>query len=301
MSLVSPYKRVIILALDGLRRFFTEVSTPTIDAFFSSSAHSLTAKAVVPTDSAQNWGSILHGVLPEKHGLTNGDVEAGIPYNENSKYPSIYKLLSSSSKNIKMASYVAWEPVNTGIIELSIKADLYAPLTHENRFWRWWLRFKHHCLKNSIYDNFVVSRLVEYIRNPENNNVELLFIHLTDVDEHGHGYGFGSQPYLNQIKIMDSQIATILKAIDEAGWNDDSLIIMTTDHGGVGKKHGGSSDQEVNVFLAVRGAGIEPNSKIESEVKNMDCAALALYALGKDIPEWFDAKLPAEFLHIRKY
>ncbi|CAG8805172.1 28430_t:CDS:1, partial [Dentiscutata erythropus] len=197
---------------------------------------------------------------------------------------------------IKMASYVAWEPINTGMIELSVKADLYAPPTHEDMFLRWWLRFKHHVLKSSIYDNYVVSRLVEYIHNPENINVELLFIHLTDVDEHGHGYGFGSQPYLDQIKIMDSQIATILKAIEEAGWNDDSLIMMTTDHGGVGKGHGGSSDQEVNVFLAVRGVGIEPNSKIESDVKNMDCAALALYALGKDIPEWFDAKLPTEFL-----
>ncbi|CAG8469181.1 6962_t:CDS:2 [Gigaspora margarita] len=41
-------------------------------------------------------------------------------------------------------------------------------------------------------------------------------------------------------EIMDSQIAMILKAVD---WN------------------------EVNVFLAVRGIGIEPNSKIASEVK----------------------------------
>ncbi|CAG8628017.1 3518_t:CDS:2 [Cetraspora pellucida] len=296
MGLVSPYKRVIIFALDGVGRFFNEVPTPTIDEFFSSGASSLTAKAVIPTDSAQNWGSVLHGVLPEKHGLKNGDVEAGVPFNENSKYPSIYKLLSNNSKDIKLASYAAWEPINTGIIELSVKADLYAPLTHENFFLRWWLRFKHNCLKDSVYDNIVVSRLVEYIHNPENKDVNLLFIHLTDVDEHGHGYGFGSQPYLDQIKIMDSQIATILKAIDEVGWNDDSLVIMTTDHGGIGKKHGGSSDQEVNVFLAIRGVGIKPNSKIESDVTNMDCAALALYALGKDIPEWFDAKLPTEFL-----
>ncbi|KAF0477868.1 nucleotide pyrophosphatase [Gigaspora margarita] len=274
MGLVSPYKRVIILALDGVGRFFTEVPTPTIDAFFSSGASSLTAKAVIPTDSAQNWGSVLHGVLPEKHGLKNGDVEAGLPYDENNKYPSIFKILSNISKDIKMASYAAWEPINTGIIELSVKADLYAPLTHENMFLKWWLRFKHHFLKSSIYDNFVVSQLVEYIHNPENINVELLFIHLTDVDEHGHGY-----------------------AVDEAGWNDDTLIMMITNHCGVGKSHGGSSDQEVNVFLAIRGVGIEPNSKIESDVKNMDCAALALYALGKDIPEWFDAKLPAEFLH----
>ncbi|CAG8632562.1 11419_t:CDS:2 [Ambispora gerdemannii] len=295
MGLQRPYKRVIVLALDGVGRFFVETPTPTFDAFFASGASSLTAKAVVPTDSAQNWGSVLHGVLPDKHGLKNGDVEAGVPYDENSKYPSIYKLLADSSKDIKMASYAAWQAINTGIIELSVKVDFYAPLTHENIFWRWWLLFKHNWLKNSVYDYTVVSRLIDYIRNPENDNVKLLLVHLTDVDEHGHGHGFGSQPYLNQIKIMDSQVAKILEAIDEAGWRDDSLVIMTTDHGGIGRSHGGDSDQEVNVFFAVRGAGIEPGSKIESEVTNMDSAALILEALGKKIPEWFDAKLPTEF------
>ncbi|CAG8510514.1 6177_t:CDS:2 [Ambispora gerdemannii] len=89
-------------------------------------------KAVVPTDSAQNWGSVLHSVLLDKHGLKNGDVEAGVPYDENNHYPSIYKLLADSFGDIKMASYVAWEAINTGIIELSVKIDLHTPLTHEN-------------------------------------------------------------------------------------------------------------------------------------------------------------------------
>jgi hypothetical protein len=31
------------------------------------------AKAIVPTDSADNWGSMLHGVLPKKHGDDSDD------------------------------------------------------------------------------------------------------------------------------------------------------------------------------------------------------------------------------------
>lgn len=194
-----------------------------------------------------------------------------------------------------MASYVSWEAINTGIIELSVKADLYAPLTHENMFWRWWLRFKHHWLKDSIYDYTLVSRLVNYIQNPENDNVKLLFAHLVDVDEYGHDYGFGSQQYLNQIEIMDSHVKKILKAIDKAGWREGSLVIMTTDHGGIGRKHGGNSVQEVDVFLAVRGSGITQNTNIESNIINTDCAAIILKALGMEIPKWFDGKLPVEF------
>ncbi|RHZ84167.1 hypothetical protein Glove_85g133 [Diversispora epigaea] len=131
-------------------------------------------------------------------------------------------------------------------------------------------------MKKSIYDFSVVSRLVDYIHNPTNQN-------------DGHDYGYGSQPYLEQIKIMDSHVGTILREIDEEGWNNDSLVTMTTDHRGIGTKHGGKSDDEVNVFLAVRSVGIEPNSKIENEVCNMDCAALIVKALGMEIPEWFDA------------
>ncbi|CAG8532754.1 8239_t:CDS:2 [Diversispora eburnea] len=275
MVFQESYKRIIILGLDGVGRFLTETETPNIDAFFASGASSLKAKAVVPTDSAENWGSLLHGVLPHKHGLRNGDVDAGIPYDENNPYPT-------------------WESINTGIIELSVKVDLYAPLTHENFFFKWWLRFKHK-IKNSIFDYSVVSRLVDYIHDPKNRDVKLIFVHLTDVDEYGHGHNYGSQTYLEQIKVLDSHIGKILEAIDKEGWNDDSLVIMTTDHGGIGTSHGGKSDEEVNVFLAVRGEGIEPNSKIESEVCNMDCAALIVKALGMEIPEWFDAKLPIEF------
>jgi hypothetical protein len=50
---------------------------------------------------------MLHGVLPEKHGSKNGDVEKGIPYDENSSYPSIFKTLFRKVKNIEMASYVS--------------------------------------------------------------------------------------------------------------------------------------------------------------------------------------------------
>ncbi|CAG8802226.1 36650_t:CDS:2, partial [Racocetra persica] len=76
---------------------------------------------------------------------------------------------------------------------------------------------------------------------------------------------------------------------------------MTTDHGGINQtkddgttqgRHGGSSDDEMNVFLAVCDPGITPNSKIEGKVVNMDCAAIILKALGVEIPKYFDAKLP---------
>ena len=51
---INKHKRVIVIAIDGVGRFFINARTPALDAFFASGAKSLTAKAVTPTDSAQN-------------------------------------------------------------------------------------------------------------------------------------------------------------------------------------------------------------------------------------------------------
>ncbi|CAG8769705.1 3564_t:CDS:1, partial [Dentiscutata heterogama] len=43
-------------------------------------------------------------------------------------------------------------------------------------------------------------------------------------------------------------------------------------------------DQEVNVFLAIRGVGIEPNSKIESDVKKYGLCSSGSLCIGKRYP-----------------
>lgn len=221
-------------------------------------------------------------------------MEAGDQYNENSIYPSIFKLLARLTEVSAVASYVGWAPINIGIIENSVKGNFYSPVTHESWWLRWWLKFRH-WIGYPAYDEYVVSKVVGYISNPDSKDLKLLFIHLTDVDEYGHAHGFGSLNYFNQIKAKtDAQIAKILAAIDQAGWRDDSLVIMTTDHGGIGYGHGGDTTQEVNVFFAVRGPGITEGLEIERKVRNMDCSAIILMALGVAVPEWFDAQVPAE-------
>ena len=281
---------IYLLNTVGLGRYMQNISSNPLDAFFESSAVSLTATAVTPSESAENWGSILRGVLPRKHQLTNKAVEAGGQYNEDSQYPSIFKILSQSV-NIQLASFASWLPINTGIIEKSVKGDFYSPLSHEG-FWNKLRLRLAHWFGYSFYDAILVPKLVEYIRDFDDNHEDqklLLFIHLTDVDEYGHAHNYGSEKYYNQIRTMGSHVETILNAIDDAGWKDDTLVIMTTDHGGIGNRHGGQSDEEVGVFIAVSGPGIKKGEI--GAARNMDCAALVLHAFGFEIPIHFDAKI----------
>ncbi|KLL01712.1 MAG: antitoxin [Mycoplasmataceae bacterium RC_NB112A] len=319
------YEIVMVIGVDGVGRFYEQAKTPTLDNFFKDGIYWRNAKAVTPTESAENWGSLLHGVLPEKHKLTNGIVESGKPYDENSIYPSIFKIISHSSvtkinegvvgetgsstsqdinksanNKLEMASYVSWEPINTAIIEESVEMERYAPLTNEWFFWRWWMLIKHKWLKNSIYDYFTISRLVDYIKKLDDKGKKFIFVHLTDTDEHGHDRGFGSNGHLKQIGIMDDHLKTIFEAIEEkkkGEWKDKRiLVLITTDHGGINHEdgrgtHGGRSEEEINVFLTVKGDLID-KAELEDEECNMNSAAVILKALGAEIPKNLDTKLP---------
>ena len=96
-------------------------------SFLKSLKTILDVKAIIPTDSAENWGSILHGVLPEDHKIKYEDLMQGKEY-DNFIYPSIFKIITDNIK-CKVASFTAWEPINTGIIERSVHSLYkYSPM-----------------------------------------------------------------------------------------------------------------------------------------------------------------------------
>ncbi|CAG8814399.1 14625_t:CDS:1, partial [Racocetra fulgida] len=84
------------------------------------------------------------------------------------------------------------------------------------------------------------------ISTDEFENISLFVIHLTDVDKAGHYYKFNSEKYYEQLEKMDKQIGEILSVLDRKGWLKDCLLVLTTDHGGVGTTHGKDSDLERN-------------------------------------------------------
>ena len=68
------YKHVVIVGVDGAGRFFADADTPNIDRIFKNGACTFDMLTAEPTISAQCWGSMLLGVPPEVHKLTNGIV-----------------------------------------------------------------------------------------------------------------------------------------------------------------------------------------------------------------------------------
>jgi predicted AlkP superfamily pyrophosphatase or phosphodiesterase len=267
---------VILLGIDGLGIFFENRSEAFHLREFFNNGSLLNATANVPTDSAENWGSILTGVVPDKHKLKLENLNK--QYNNND-YPSLFKIILQNIENYKVSAYVSWEPIITGMIESSLKMDKYAPNINESFISKAWMYISRYWLCNSIYDSFLIKKVLEYIRN-NNNDPVFLFIHLVDLDEAGHLYGFNSEQYYKKLKEIDIYVKNIFETAYKY-WNDP-LIIVTTDHGGIETSHGGNTLKEKNVFIGT-------NNKLKSKFKtNMECAKIVLDHLNINIPVYFD-------------
>lgn len=261
----GAYKHVFIVGLDGAGTFFKDTDTPCCDEIFAGQATTYSCLTGMPSMSAQGWGSILHGVLPEYHGLTN-DIIKNTPYPTGSMYPSIFRVVREAMPDAKLASYVEWNPINVGIVENGLGVEK----------------------GNGEDDSVVNSKIMMYLSN---NDPTLMFVQFSSPDDIGEANGFGSDIYLSTISTVDAFVGMIYNKIRQKGLLDDTLFIVTADHGGIGNSHGGDTDAERRVFLGVAGKTVAEGTIVDAELR--DVAAIAAYALGVECPSTWTGRVPA--------
>lgn len=262
----GAYKHVVILGVDGAGAFFRNTDTPHMDAIFADGAFTYGWKAVYPSISAQNWGAMLHGVLPEFHRLTN-EIVASRPYDPAGPYPSVFRVVREAMPDATLASFCNWAAVNVGIIEDGLGVE------------KW----------NGPNDPAVAAEVVSYLggRAPT-----LLFVHFDSCDAAGHRYGFGSPQHLAAISAVDGLIGEIHGTLERRNLLDDTLFLVVTDHGGTPQgSHGGNTPAEMNVFFGAVGKTVDRETPIY-DGDNRDVAAIAAHALGLDCPATWTSRVP---------
>ena len=267
----GAYKHVVIVGVDGGGAFFKDTPTPRCDEIFKNQATTYRSKTSYPTISAQCWGSLLHGVLPEFHGLTN-QIAKTVAYPEDSPYPSIFRVVREAMPEARLASLVDWNAINYGIIENNLGI-----------------------VKDHGSDLAVTQKIVNYFTS---EIPTLLFVQFDSGDSAGHSYGYGSENHLAAISAIDALIGSVYDQLRLKNILDETLFIVTADHGGtptkedgsVGGNHGGDTDAERYVFLGVAGKTVA-NGTIE-DAETRDVAAIAAYALGLECPETWTGHVP---------
>ena len=264
----GAYKHVVIIGVDGGGAFFKDTPTPRIDEIFAEGATTMRSKTSFPTISAQCWASLLHGVLPEYHGMTNAITEdKTLWYPVKSPYPSIFRVAREAHPEAELASFVSWYAINNGIIEHNLGVEMG---------------------ETKDVDPEIARMTVQYLSD---HAPMLLFVHFGSPDVVGEKEGFGTDAQLKAISDLDTYIGWIYDQLKLKGLLDDTLFIVTADHGGNGKSHGGDTDAERYVFLGIAGKTVAKGAIEDAETR--DIAAISAHALGLECPEIWTGHVPA--------
>ena len=259
------YKHVIVIGVDGAGNFFNKSETPNIDRIFANGAVSYKVLTENPSISAQCWGALLHGVTNNVHGLTNAIV-AEREFPKDSKYPSFFKVVSENDSKAVMGSFTNWNPINVGIVENGINVYKYG----------------------SVGDSAICNAVCNYVSTKA---PKLVFVQFDEVDGAGHSSGYNTPAHFAKITEIDGYIGKIYEAYEKKGIIDDTLFIVTADHGGNGKSHGGYTDGEKYIMFAAAGKTVEKGTIGDMAIR--DTASVVLHAFGYKQPETWTSRVPS--------
>ncbi len=258
----KKYSHVVVVGIDGAGAFIKDADTPEFDRIFKDGAVTYRALASNPTISAECWGSMLIGVGPEVHKLTNAVVSSS-EYPEDAEFPSVFRRIKNAMPDAELGSFCDWNPITAGIIEKSVGVTTA-----------------------TARDSELTPMICDYIRDKK---PMFLFVQFDSVDGAGHKYGYGTAKHLERIGEVDKLVKDVYTAVEDAGIKDDTLFIVISDHGGTnpgngGGSHGGWTDGEKYVTFAASGKNV---IKGEPDTVNVrDLSAIVLYALGIDMPKF---------------
>jgi phosphopentomutase len=87
----------------------------------------------------------------------------------------------------------------------------------------------------SLVSEFLKAVEVGVAQHPAGPNFSML--HIRDTDSNGHAYGWGSAQYMQALALADTQISNVLDTITSSAALQDTVVIVTTDHGGLDTGH----------------------------------------------------------------
>ena len=234
ISLLSGQnKKLLFIGIDGCRPdALTQAQTPNIDGLINGGIYINDALCSIngqPTVSGPGWSTMITGVWFDKHGVSD-NFFSGSNFDE---YPPFNVLMEESSQEYHTASFIMWTPIHTQIFGSTMD---YNEL-------------------HSTYDGSVAQGAADYMSTP---NLDVLFLDFDDVDIAGHSYGYSPEAnqYINAIENVDEYIGWVIDAMENRPTfqNEDWLVMITSDHGGIDYSHGGQTIEERQIPIILSGS-----------------------------------------------
>lgn len=262
---LKDVKHVLLIGVDGLGAYaIPQAEMPHLKSLMAKGSSSFEARSVLPSSSAVNWASMLMGAGPTFHGYTEwGSQVPEIPSiitTKNKLFPSIFSLLKDQMPDAKTAAIYSWGGIGY-LLEKDV-IDFVVPTKDD--------------------ETLTVSEASRIIKD---HQPLFTFVHLSEPDNVGHGIGHDTPEYYAELKKVDERIGKLIAAVKEAGIENETIIMVTADHGGIDKGHGGKSLVEVQIPWIIAGPVIIQNQKLESSIITYDTAATIAFILGLEMPQ----------------
>lgn len=276
---VKGVKHVVLIGLDGWGAYsIPQADMPTVRIMMKGGAYTLESRSVLPSSSACNWASMIMGASPEIHGFTTwGSKKPEIPSRELSPYglfPTVIGLLRDQRPDAEIGYVFEWDGMQYLCEREAVNHFAHVPPVEEQ-------------------SDPIVQDAVQYIREKKPTFMMIAF---NNPDEVGHKYGHDTPEYYAKLKELDGKIAQIVQAVQDAGIYEETVFILTADHGGKEKGHGGKTLQEMQIPFVVFGKGVRAGSVINNSTMIYDTAATIAWIFGLKQPQvWIGRPITEAF------
>ena len=254
-------KHVVMIGVDGMaaHEFDKAQNIPNMRWMMKNGSYTLKKRSVLPSASAINWASMFMGGGTEMTGYTQWNSRTpeipSLATNERGIFPTIYSVLREQYPKIKTGLTFDWDGV--GYVTDTAAVDF--------------VKFE----KGEAYEPEVtIVPGIEYLKKVK---PDFMTIYIGGLDETGHSLGWYTPEYNAMLGRVDNAIGSIMQAVKDAGFYDDTIFIVTSDHGGIDKGHGGKTLEELETPFIVCGKNIKSGYTIKEGMMQFDVAATIAY------------------------
>lgn len=259
---------VVLIGLDGWGAYSVEkADMPNLKKLMAEGSYTLKKRSVLPSSSAVNWASMFMGAGPELHGYTEwGSQTPELPsrvVDEDGIFPTVFGLLHRADPKAEIGCIYEWDGIRYVVDTLALTYDK-------------------HVAEASKEPDATARYAAEYIQRAKPNLVGVIF---DNPDHVGHADGHDTPAYYQVLTKLDGYIGQIVAAVKEAGMLDDTVFIITADHGGINKGHGGKTMEEMETAFIISGKNIKKGYNFTESMMQFDVAPTIAWIFNLQQPQ----------------
>ncbi|MFA6135094.1 MAG: ectonucleotide pyrophosphatase/phosphodiesterase [Phycisphaerae bacterium] len=237
-------RRLLVISIDGMRPdVLLRAEAPNIRKLMSQGAFTFYAESTDLAVTLPTHASMVTGLQPKDHGiLINSDSAEGAE--QVLTKPTFMELARKAGRTTAMVASKSKFSILDRPDSLDWKSypgNKSDPNDKDGK---------------KFDDARVARRAVEILRE---HHPEVLFVHFPGPDTVGHRDGWGSPSHVAGVAEVDRGIGAILAELDRQNLRGQTLVIVTADHGGAVKTHGGIDPRSRYIPFIAQGPGVRRN------------------------------------------